>query len=294
MTCEHLHDSGPYVLGALSPAEREEYEQHLADCAECRAEVAELAGLPALLARVDAQTAEAVAAGGEDAILGILAGDPPYTWAGPTAWRTPTDWAGPTTQPSDDNNGAPSVPVVIVPGPVGVDGARPDTTETVALADTEQASDTTFGRVLDLAQARRRRQRRQARWQTVGAALVAACLAIAAMVGLRAANVGGPAYRAMREVVADSPVTAEIALEAFTDGTLLRMRCWYQGEDHGKWTLRLVVLSKLDGAALEVSTWTANEGDSLEMAAHTTLKPADIERVELRRGDGRPLLSYDP
>ncbi|MFC0681738.1 zf-HC2 domain-containing protein [Lysobacter korlensis] len=41
-----------YVLGALSPAERREFEQHLRGCAECAAGVAALAGMPGLLSRV--------------------------------------------------------------------------------------------------------------------------------------------------------------------------------------------------------------------------------------------------
>jgi Putative zinc-finger len=53
MTCQFAHDDGPYVLGALSPAERQEFEQHLSACAECSRSVRELAGLPGLLARVD-------------------------------------------------------------------------------------------------------------------------------------------------------------------------------------------------------------------------------------------------
>ncbi|MFE9173309.1 anti-sigma factor family protein [Streptomyces kebangsaanensis] len=50
---------GGYVLGALPPAEMEQVRDHLAGCAECRAEHAQLAGLPALLATVT----EAEAAG---------------------------------------------------------------------------------------------------------------------------------------------------------------------------------------------------------------------------------------
>ena len=41
-----------YVLGALSPADRREFEEHLRGCAECAANVAALAGVPGLLARV--------------------------------------------------------------------------------------------------------------------------------------------------------------------------------------------------------------------------------------------------
>jgi hypothetical protein len=42
-----------YVLGALSPAERRDYEEHLEDCDRCRAAVAELMALPGLLGRID-------------------------------------------------------------------------------------------------------------------------------------------------------------------------------------------------------------------------------------------------
>ncbi|MEU1529761.1 anti-sigma factor family protein [Streptomyces fagopyri] len=48
---------GGFVLGTLPPAEMEQVRVHLAECAECRAEHARLAGLPALLATVT--TAEA-------------------------------------------------------------------------------------------------------------------------------------------------------------------------------------------------------------------------------------------
>jgi hypothetical protein len=53
MTCQFAHDDGAYVVGALSPAERQQFEQHLSGCAECARSVRELAGLPGLLARVD-------------------------------------------------------------------------------------------------------------------------------------------------------------------------------------------------------------------------------------------------
>ncbi|EWT04080.1 hypothetical protein N864_16220 [Intrasporangium chromatireducens Q5-1] len=43
-----------YVLGALSSADRRDYEDHLAGCAPCRDAVAELAGMPGLLGAVSA------------------------------------------------------------------------------------------------------------------------------------------------------------------------------------------------------------------------------------------------
>ena len=58
MNCEFARDDGAYVLGVLSPAERQAFQRHLPGCAECTRSVAELAGLPGLLARVDAAVLE--------------------------------------------------------------------------------------------------------------------------------------------------------------------------------------------------------------------------------------------
>ena len=44
-----------YVLGALSPTERRQFEEHLAVCDQCRAAVADLAGIPGLLSQVSAE-----------------------------------------------------------------------------------------------------------------------------------------------------------------------------------------------------------------------------------------------
>ncbi len=51
-----------YVLGALSPVERREYEEHLAGCPACQAAVSELAGLPGLLAQVPPEDGALLAA----------------------------------------------------------------------------------------------------------------------------------------------------------------------------------------------------------------------------------------
>lgn len=44
---------GAYVLGALSPADRQAFEDHLTSCDTCRRAVSEVAGLPGLLSRLD-------------------------------------------------------------------------------------------------------------------------------------------------------------------------------------------------------------------------------------------------
>ena len=46
-----------YVLGALSSAERREFEEHLSHCRACQAAVSELAGIPGLLAQVSPEDA---------------------------------------------------------------------------------------------------------------------------------------------------------------------------------------------------------------------------------------------
>jgi hypothetical protein len=53
MRCDHEHDDGAYVIGALSPAERAAYERHLSTCSFCREAVADIAVLPGLLGRLD-------------------------------------------------------------------------------------------------------------------------------------------------------------------------------------------------------------------------------------------------
>lgn len=53
MTCDEVRMSlGVYVLGALEPDERVLVEAHLAECAECAAELAELSGVATFLGRV--------------------------------------------------------------------------------------------------------------------------------------------------------------------------------------------------------------------------------------------------
>jgi hypothetical protein len=63
MTDRFTYDAGPYVLGALPPEDRRDFEEHLATCRHCRAEVQEFAGLPGLLSRLPAGELPAVLQG---------------------------------------------------------------------------------------------------------------------------------------------------------------------------------------------------------------------------------------
>jgi hypothetical protein len=55
---------GVYVLGAIDPAERAMVDAHLATCRDCRDELAGLASLPALLARVTPEELDRIEAEG--------------------------------------------------------------------------------------------------------------------------------------------------------------------------------------------------------------------------------------
>jgi len=52
MTCQHTMTLGVYLLGALEPAERSEFESHLSYCDICRGELVRLAPLPGLLNQI--------------------------------------------------------------------------------------------------------------------------------------------------------------------------------------------------------------------------------------------------
>jgi hypothetical protein len=61
---------GVYVLGAIDPAERSLVDAHLTTCRDCRDELAGLAGLPALLARVNPDEVSRICA--DDAVRSAL------------------------------------------------------------------------------------------------------------------------------------------------------------------------------------------------------------------------------
>ncbi len=155
---------GIYVLGAIDPDERALVDAHVAGCRECREELAGLAGLPALLSRVDAD---------EIGRLFLADADPEadrYTGrgTGPDAdLGTGSDagrGTGPVTE-SDAGRGA---------GPLAVlEAPREDFVDSL----------------VSLTEARRRRNRR---WQVLGAAAAVVIAAGGAAAGFQLAN-GSPA-----------------------------------------------------------------------------------------------------
>jgi hypothetical protein len=67
-----LYDAA-YVLGALSPAERRDFEDHLKSCAACSSAVGELAGLPGLMSKVSVEQLTAEVEAPPETLLPSLA-----------------------------------------------------------------------------------------------------------------------------------------------------------------------------------------------------------------------------
>jgi putative zinc finger protein len=58
VTCAHTTTLGVYLLGALEPPDRSEFESHLAGCGTCRTELVRLAPLPGLLHQISPEDFE--------------------------------------------------------------------------------------------------------------------------------------------------------------------------------------------------------------------------------------------
>jgi anti-sigma factor RsiW len=265
VNCDQVFESGAYVLGILEPDDRAAYERHLATCEICQREVADFSGLPDILAQLDPDEAASIG----DALD-----------AGAPLEREPR-FASPVSAP-------PLRPLPSVPraNPADIPSRNVRTIDS--------------GRSGRNSRVGRGTERRNRRWQGVTAALAAvACLALGVLVGARFIDNGpSPAPTdkrmvAMQRVAASVPISAQVALNPFIGGTEVRMHCVYDGGVPApRWTLKLFVYPKDGSAPEQVSTWTAAHGDDLTLSAATRLTPAEIAKVELRKGDNTSLLVY--
>jgi anti-sigma factor RsiW len=269
MKCPQTLEVGAYVLGALVPAERDAFEKHLGECAICREEVADLAVLPGLLGRIDFETAKSIAQEGED-----------------SAALFPVGWAGPTAAPESTEETARIGPAVLPDRWAGP----------TANADTDaHVTDPPNGKVIPLlaaAERRRARERRNRRLVTAGVGLVAACLALVIGLGVpRLLADPGPQFTDMTAAAANLPIVAELALEPTSSGTRVIMNCEYVGKGN-RWDYRLMVVPKDGGTAQEIGDWKAGPGDKVTLTSEISMKKADIDRIEIRRGDSVLLIYH--
>lgn len=226
-----------YVLGALNPAERHEFEEHLAECGGCRAAVAELAGLPSLLAALTPAEAQALA----------------------------------PTGPEAAQAGLPSAGL-----PLGL---------------------------VDNIRMRRRRAR------LAVAAVVIAASAASGVITAVVTSPGPPAVQAQPASATalhftpliDSGLTATGSMTGQPWGTRIDWECTYSpssgdypsgsGDPQSPEEYSLVVIDS-KGVATQLASWTGTPGTVATPAATTTIRAADIRRVEIRAaGSGRTVLS---
>lgn len=216
-----------YVLGSLSSAERREYELHLESCDRCRAAVADLSGMPALLAMLD-----------EDDVrtLDSQLPEPP-----------------------------PLPPQV-------------------------------RQQVLDRVRWRRRRSRLLT---SIAVGVAAALLAVGAVVALKPEIVGlqsGSTDVAAEQLplakMAETPISATIALSSFAWGTRIDMACtygqWSGGEDQPS-NLGMVVVGR-DGSHSQIATWLGLNGATALPSGNTPMRVDQIAAVQMISVDSGQVL----
>jgi hypothetical protein len=244
---------GGYVLGTLSPAEMEQAQAHLAECAECRAEHDQLAGLPALLATVTAAEAagQAVPAAGEDLVDRLVA-----RAAESTQGSSP---AGPTV---------PAVPQAgVLERLLQQAAARRRRTWRLQLAGA--AASLTF----------------------IAAAVGGTWLAAVGSVGSQATRPGPTAPTAWRTFSGSDPatgVTASVKVSPSAWGSVLQVSA--KGAPAGI-TCRLQAVGP-GGARADGATWRAGEyppGTTIPGAV--AMSPGVIEHFEIVAGNGQKLVT---
>ncbi|MBO0869673.1 MAG: zf-HC2 domain-containing protein [Micromonosporaceae bacterium] len=300
MRCMHSIEAGAYVLGALAPADRSAYQRHLTGCAVCREEVADLAGLPGLLSRLDEPTAAAIAEGqapGEALRVAVVTEQP-----------EPADLIDPGLDDTVPISGmpigaGPASGTPVSPGPYARrPSARPPGRPVPA------PPPSLLPGVLETTRARRALARRRGRWLTAGGLVLAVCLVMVSFVsGLAvhrqngqpvAGSTSGVPQRwlaPMEGARSDVPVTAVIAFEQAADGgTDIAMSCTYTAtsDTSEKWQLQMVVYPK-SGNAETVSTFWASPNEYKAVTAHSSMAPSDIGRIEVQLvKQGTPVLIY--
>ncbi|MGW2031502.1 anti-sigma factor family protein [Streptomyces spinosus] len=250
---------GAYVLGTLPPEEAELVSAHLAHCAECRAEHARLAGLPALLATVTLAEASGRAAPAAD---GELA-DRLVARAGETV-----------RGPSPEGPATPAEPVT------------PRTPERGVLE-----------RLLQQAAARRRRTRRlQLAGAAASAVLVAAAaggtwLAAVGTVGSVASPPGPSAPTYTRTFSGSDPATgvsASVKVSPSVWGSVLQVSA--RGAPAGT-TCRLQAVGP-GGVRADGATWWAGKYPSgTTIPGTVAMAPEAIQHFEIIADNGQKLVT---
>jgi len=278
--CTYAHTDAAYVLGALVPSERAEYEAHLSGCASCRQAVAEVAVLPGLLARLDPGTAEDLLR--EELSPELPVARRPLTAPGQTVASHPRSMGGPASRP--------------LPGPAR---RQPP----LVGRDTHPSS--RAGRNARTAVRTRRTRYLAGGLLAAGVALVATLSANVFHQPVTSEPVASPATSfatvrtapagRMVPVANDTALKAQVQLARHGYGTEVTMDCVYDSASASDPTETVQLLAYGPNDAHEaVGSWVAAPGATVKVSGMTRFSGDQLERLELvRSADGKPLLRYE-
>lgn len=264
MTCQFAHDDGAYVLGALDPAERRVFEDHLPHCANCRSAVQSLAGLPGLLAHVPPALVENLGrvgiGGGESTTsTGTVVAIAPAPTPAPDTLLPRLMWAAKVERRKARRRTG------LIGGGIAAAG--------VAIV---------FGGALLAANIG------PEDGQQGNPPAAAEDSGTKRITGLN---------KTMEPQIDNLAVTASVELTETTAGTTLEMLCdWTKVTPESfpqeQKSYKMVVTDK-DGQDKEVATFKVGPGDKVKIPATTQTPISDLDTVEVRQLDGTVLLSAD-
>lgn len=248
-----------YVLGSLSSPERQEFERHLHGCQRCTDAVADLAGLPGLLGRVDPADVDA-----------LLSPDP--LLAGALLNRT---------GPAD---------------PAETGSAPADLVARIERADRLDREHRDRAALDELAIRRRRTVRRRATILVAAAVVAAAAIVVPIVLTNRDTPTASAelTQTSANPLSADVQLYGESWGTRITMTCAYAANGgWAEKQPASAWTYALYVVDYA-GTASEVSSWTAQRGSIVHATATTSIDISDIDIVQVRSVEtGKVLLSSD-
>jgi hypothetical protein len=189
--------------------------------------------------------------------------------------------------------------IAVLPGLLGrLDAAAAN--QIIGGDDGLDAPESRLPKLIEAATKSRRRDAWVRRGRMVGAVGVAAAAATFASFGFTPAEDNPPARPdrpvAMAEMtkVVDTPVWGEVGFTQTVAGTEVRMHCTYAtaaGHGRNAYTYRLVAVGE-DGTRDQLGSWLAGPGSEFTLSGVTHFGYDDIDKIELQKNSGDPILVY--
>ncbi|WP_219824650.1 zf-HC2 domain-containing protein [Nocardia nova] len=272
----------PYVLGALAPDQRLEYEAHLSECAECRLAITDLSGLPGLLSHVPGDVALSLIDDGAAADHAGSFGDAGFDALLNRVRASEAKTGGAGILPFEAHGTGPATETGTTAPDAGTSAVR-ETPAEDRRTEPEQPP-------ASLAAARERKRSRSGPWLALAGAVAAAAAAVAITIPITVAHTQHNNPPTAEQVVTErqmdqvipSPITANFTLTQLNSGTRVNMSCNYAPSDTDyTWDGALWVVHT-DGTQSMVAQWSAHPGQTVT-ADGITSAPADkIQSVEIR------------